>query len=247
MKKHILTVLLFSFAALAVAQEQVAATDDAGPAQSPQLDSVHVAAVRDPLLRPYKTMLKGLEAFDRLKTMAPDATLRFLLTTTANQSNPAALSLRIANDNSSVNVPIAPDSTFSLPRLPEMMDGDADLLLNARKGSVRWRPDIRTPNLSPTIRRLGDLRLECEVRWVIEKDELTFVQRNYFRMVGGPCTSSRVSTHFISAQPIVSASLVQGERRLALKTAFGGYAYLPPIHDQTWSNEALVELTLRTH
>ena len=246
MKKDTLFVLLLMSAFPAIAQESTPVTaNDASMTTSDQSATVQVTAVRDPLLRPYKTMLKGLDAFDKFHAMAPDAALRFLLIAPADATNGKALTLRIADDTSSVSVPVETDQTFALPRLPEMVDRNADLVLNAKRGTLRWRPDIRTPDLSPTTRRLGDLRLECEVRWVIEKDELSFVQRNYFRMVGGPCSAASIATHFISAQPMVSAVLTEGERKLALKIAYGGYAYIPPLHDKTWSNDARVELTLR--
>ncbi len=188
---------------------------------------VAVPGVRDPALKSYQHMLKGLDAFDSHKAFAPQADLRFRLIRQSD-APPTPFTLRIANDEESVTVPVASDDRFELPRVASLASADAELILNAKKGTVRWRPDVRSPDVPPDARRLGDLRLECAVRWGVERDELSFVQRSFFRMVGGPCTSGAVAVYFLLPRAALSATLVQGERRLKLTLAHGGRSFPAP-------------------
>jgi hypothetical protein len=216
--------------------------DDADAGKAPAV--VTVSSVRDPELKSYRTLLKSYAVVEELKALAPAADFRFLLLPPPGA--PARdLSLRIADAENSVNVPVGQDQTFALPRLPAFENSDAELLLNVKKGQARWRPLVRTPGLPADTRRLGDLRLECEIRWVVERDELSFAKRNLFRALGGPCHSNRVSTHFITPRPLASATLVEGERHAALPVENGGYTFVPPLHDKSLGNDAQVRLVYK--
>lgn len=205
---------------------------------------VTVSSVRDPELKSYRTMLKSYGAVEAFKALAPNADFRFLLL--PPPGTPARdLSLRIANADDTVAVPVAQDNSFALPRLPAFETSDAELLLNVKKGGARWRPQVTTPGLPPDTRRLGDLRLECEIRWVVERDELSFAKRTLFRTLGGPCGSKNVSTHFITRRPLASATLIDGERSVALAVANGGYTFVPPLHDKSFGHDALIQLVYK--
>jgi hypothetical protein len=205
---------------------------------------VTVSSVRDPELKSYRTLLKSYKVVDQFRALAPGADFRFVL-----RPPPGApakdLSLRIADGANSVHVPVAEDNTFELPRLAAFENADAELLLNVKKGQARWRPLVRTPGLAPDTRRLGDLRLECEIRWAVEYDELPFVKRNVFRALGGPCHSGKVTVHFGVSRPLASATMVDGERRRELRLDDGGYSFIPPLHDDAFDNEALVQLVYK--
>ncbi|MFC5549627.1 hypothetical protein [Massilia aerilata] len=234
MKRYLLPLLVLASAAMPVHADD---TDKAPPV-------VKVSSVRDPELKSYRTMLKSYSVVEEFKALAPNADFRFLLL--PPPGTPAKdLSLRIANADDSVPVPVAKDNSFALPRLPAFETTDAELLLNVKKGGARWRPQVTTPGLPPDTRRLGDLRLECEIRWVVERDELSFARRTLFRTLGGPCGSKNVSTHFITQRPLASATLIDGERRVALAVANGGYTFVPPLHDKTLGNDALVQLVYK--
>ena len=58
---------------------------------------------------------------------------------------------------------VAPDHTFSLERREAALKENATVMPNRKAGTMTWRAEIRTPGLPPDTRRLGDLRLECEV------------------------------------------------------------------------------------
>jgi hypothetical protein len=212
--------------------------------QEDRTSVVNVSSVRDPELKSYRTLMKSYGVVEQFRALAPGADFRFVLLPPPG-SVAKDLSLRIADGENSVHVPVAPDNTFELPRLPAFDKADAELLLNVKKGGARWRPQVRTPGLAPDMRRLGDLRLECQIRWAVEYEELPFMRRNLFRALGGPCTSARVLTHFISPRQLASATLVDGERKKNLWVENGGYTFIPPLHDTSFGNDALVQLVYK--
>lgn len=73
------------------------------------------------------------------------------------------LRLRLAGDTQSVDLPIDDAFTFELPRSQPFLDDNADLELSKPKTGYRWQPDIHSAGVPQGMRRLGDLRLECEV------------------------------------------------------------------------------------
>jgi hypothetical protein len=238
MKRLLLPLMLLACGAMPAHADDT----DANAAKAPAV--VTVSSVRDPELKSYRTMLKSYGVVDEFKALAPGADFRFVLLPPPGTAS-KDLSLRIANADDSVTVPVGQDNSFALPRLPAFENTDAELLLNVKKGGARWRPQVITPGLPPDTRRLGDLRLECEIRWVVERDELSFAKRTLFRTLGGPCHSKNVLTHFITRRPLASATLVDGEHRHPLLLDNGGYTFIPPLHDTAIGNDALVQLVYK--
>jgi hypothetical protein len=116
------------------------------PAAEPA-QQVAVAGSKDPDWKPYRKMLDGPDAFSRYHSLAPKAELKFILRPQQPNLALADLQLRIVGDNVSIDVPIADDATFSVPRDEAAARDDADFRLNSKKGLFRWRPDIHTPRL----------------------------------------------------------------------------------------------------
>jgi len=205
---------------------------------------VEVSGTKDPELKPYRTMIKGLDAFEKNSHLAPNATFRFILKTQRRDTPIQGTALRIAGETVSIPVEIAGDGTFTLTRNALAEEENADLMLNRKKASMRWRPYIRSTTLLPNQLRLGDLRLECEILWAIEYDETSFFVRNLFRLAGGACNSSRISNGMIIPN-LLSATLVFGERRLkivdATKDKFRDWLE-PPLYDKSWNDDTIIEL-----
>lgn len=202
--------------------------------------SVQISATRDPELKSYRQLLKGLNAYDAHLARAPDSVFRFLLIPQKPDVSLHDVGLRIVSDDSSIPIPVANDGGFTLPRDEKAEAGNADLLTNQKKGSFRWRPEVRSAGLTANTRRLGDLRLECEIRWAVEYDELPFLRRNMFRAAGGPCHSSMITVIYSSPFKSGAATLVSGERRMALTLTADGQRYSVPLHEQSWSDDAVI-------
>lgn len=207
------------------------------------LTAVTVAAVRDPDWKRYPAFSAGVAFFDAERGAAPGASLRFRLLTRDGALPPGRLDLRIATDAQSVAVDVGPDGRFDLPRLGWALEGDAELLSNQRRGSTRWRPDIRSQAVPAGFRRLGDLRLECRVRWTIERADVPALMRKVFDSAGGPCLSRDVLVDFF-ADGLIGRIVVEtaaGDRPLpCARAASGGRKYYPPINDQSLGDEVLL-------
>lgn len=213
------------------------------------VQSVSVSGTKDPDWKPYRKMLDGLDAFDAHHALAPQASLNFLLRPQQPNLKLDNLTLRIVGDHTSIDVPIAADYTFSLPRDEAAARDDADLRLNTKKGLFRWRPLVLTPGLPPNTRRLGDLRLECEVRWAVDKFDLSFLKLTFLTPLGGACHSSRARIFYVAAAPIASVTLVSGTRRESLPAErmdpHDNQRYSPPLYDADWPDDTLVLLELQ--
>ncbi|MGW8390670.1 hypothetical protein [Pseudoduganella sp. HUAS MS19] len=212
--------------------------------------SVEVQGVKNPDMKSYRAVVAGLDAFEEHHALAPAVPeLRFRLAAREGQEQTAgdALYLRIVGNGDPVPVPIARDGTFSLPRVQSAIDDDADLILNRKKGVLKGYPDIRTPGLPENVRRLGDLRLECQVMIAIAKKEMGLMMKlfvNTVTMTSNWCAMSfdkkKVRFSFRSLRPLEGAEIVDGGRRERIETS--DFSYRSPIGESDWSNEARIEL-----
>lgn len=194
--------------------------------------------VRNPPLKPYRQMLKGLDAFEAQHQLAPQAPLRFILVPEVERVAFGTITLTITGPGTSIAVPVAHDGGFTLPRDDKAAADNADLVLNRKKDVLRWRADIHTPGVPDNARRLGDLRLECEIGWAVTKDDTPFFLRGAVGLLGGPCHSPRAHPNYLPPHPALSATLVSGERQVALPLHMGTFS--PPYGDASWNDDTLV-------
>lgn len=248
-------VFLFSRAALATgllcgSQAASAGTQADAPAEAPAEtgQSIHINSIRNPELKSYRVMAAGLDAFDDYHALAPGAReVRFKLVAGSRAPADAMqdLALRIAGNETSIALPLAADGSFTLPRSAQADSEDADLVTNKKKGNYRWQPSIHSDGVPAGMRRLGDLRLQCQVTIAIAKKEIPF----WIRTLVGTllrttdwCASEQLKMHTRSDQAIASATLLDGERRIALKVEKEGRAFLSPIGDTRYGDDTLIEL-----
>jgi hypothetical protein len=196
------------------------------------LPSVEVRALRDPVEKSYRKIVKGMEVFEQRRNLAPGASLRFKLLPRNRETDMQGIALGIVSDNVSIPVPVAADRTFALERVPQALEEDAVVTPNRRAGSLTWRTEIRTPGLPAGTRRLGDLRLECLVG--IEAD-LVSDFRPFFGHIArllrprDYCNQREVHYLFFAERPLFSVTLVAGNRRevLAVDQLYAGISRNP--------------------
>lgn len=210
--------------------------------------AVEVSGVRNPELRSYRNIVAGLDAFEEHHALAPNAPeLRFRLRPKRGQpplEKGEPLSVRIVGNGEPVVLPVAADDTFTVPRLQSALDDNADMILNRRKGLVDGMPQVRTPGLPDNVRRLGDVRLECQVLTAIGKREMGFMLRAAISTVmfsGNWCGQRRAQFWFSASRPLQSAVIRENGREGEVKVQ--KWSFLPPVGDDSWSNEALIELS----
>jgi hypothetical protein len=224
----------------------VFAQDAAAPEPAPE--KVEVSALRHPDLHKYRSLVAGLDAFEEYHALAPAAPeLRFVIKAPRHAKvadNLDNLTLRLVGEGEPISVPLAPDHTFTLPRIQSALDEDAELVLNRKKGAVTGRPLVVTPGLAANVRRLGDMRLECRVIVGIAKKEIGLLATgaiNTLLLTTDWCSSSHLSWGDDAPSDLESAIIRDGNRSAELHVRGRGYSV--PLNDRTWSNDALIELT----
>ena len=233
------------------------------------LPPVEISAMRDPVSKSYRRIMRGIDEFERRRNLAPGASLRFKLLPRQRDTDMAAISLRIAGQTLAVDIPVAADNTFTVPRSIRALEEDAIVVPNRKSGSMTWRADIRTPGLPPNTRRLGDLRLECLVGMesglisnhppsVLAEIARLFEERRR-------CDQREPRYLFFADRALWSVTLVHGSRRqvLSVDQLYAGVsrhpmtqgdlqhcdcevlldrAYFAPLGDASWPDDTWLEL-----
>lgn len=241
-------------AGMAAAQDQAAAPADV-PAQDvvPSKDQegvVHVNALRKPEMHAYRAIVAGMDKFDQLHAMAPAVPrLVFVARSRGNGGAPltgAAPTAKLYADGFSLPLPLDDTLQFTVPRNQQAWDRKAELVLSRKRREVMVWPDIRTPGLADNQRRLGDVRLECQVLIAVAKEEAPFyivAMVNTLILTTDWCSFMKDKDRTWSvAMPskLASATLRDGERVETLRVS--GREFHVPIGDTSLSNDALIEV-----
>ena len=240
---------------------------ETGAAATAVLPTVEARALRDPVEKSYRKIVKGMDLFERRHSLAPNASLRFKLLPRSRDTDMRGIALSIVGETVTIPVAVAADNTFTLERSKRALDEDAVVAPNRRARSMTWRTDIRTPGLPPNTRRLGDLRLECLVG--IEADLISnvrsFIGRIADALLGHYCDQREPHYLFFAERPLFSVTLVAGSRReiLSVDQLYAGISsepmtpsdldycdcqvlldrtYYAPLGDPSWPDDTLIVL-----
>jgi hypothetical protein len=232
-------------------------------AQDDEVQKVPVNGVKNPEMKSYRAITKGLDMFDSQHDLAPAVPqVRFRIlaknnkgqcigwcNSTANSVPGASeqFSLRLAGDDVSVPVPVSADGYFSVPRSDALYDANADLIFNQKKGSYKMSVEVRTPGLPDNVRRLGDLRLQCKVEVAIIKEEIPFwvialansvlLSRDWCMATMG---KEMPDFAFFSPAALASATITHGARSEKVHT--GTHSFKIKLADKSWPDDALIHL-----
>lgn len=235
-----------------------------------QDDAVVVTALRNPVSKSYRRMIEGMEHFEKRHHLAPEASLRFKLLPRKPGTRMDDINLQVAADTRAIPLRVAEDRTFELERDLKLLKQDAKVMPDRKAGTMTWRADVRTPGLPPDTRRLGDLRLECEVG--MKAGLVSDYPPSFFGWLDelfpqGPAYCRREAPRylFFAERPVFGVTLVHGDRREALSVdrLYAGAtknpdwkkklpycdceslidrAYFVPLGDASWPDDTLVVL-----
>ena len=252
---------------LALAMACAAAWPQKRPDALPSV-TISAKANRDPVEKSYRQMIRGMDLFERRRALAPDAPLRFKLLPRNRDTDMRNIRLDVVGNSVEMRVPVAADDTFVLQRDRLALAEDAKVTPDRKTGSMTWRTEIRTPGQPPQTRRLGDLRLECEVGMEagLVSNNRSLLERIFGARWDTPdyCKQKEPRYLFFSDQPLFSVSLVAGPRRETLPVAqlYAGASddpkineelrycdcevlldrsYFLPLGDPSWPDDTLVE------
>lgn len=174
----------------------------------------------DSVEKSYRKMVRGMDHFEQARAaLAPNATLRFKLLPRKPGTGMDNIVLEVIGSTFAYEVPIAPDHTFVLQRDPKALREDAVVSPNRRRLSMTWRTEIRTPGLPAHTRRLGDLRLECQVGMeagLISNSGPIARIADLFTDDKSYCERKQPKYLFFAERPLFSVTLVDGTRREVL-------------------------------
>lgn len=191
MKKVFLLVLLVAVgvAEAAFGQENQADGD---------ILKVEVSGQRGIEFRSYAQLRKGLIAYREKSELAPNSELYFTLIPKSNRYSVDGLSMRLASDDKSIPISIDASGRFQLPYLELKSEDEFDLILNRAKGQFVIKPFVKSANLPEDVKRMGDLRLECEVRWAVERPDVSIVFSTFVKLFSSdnPCISKIIKVYF---------------------------------------------------
>ncbi|MRW90648.1 hypothetical protein GJ699_11675 [Duganella sp. FT80W] len=226
---------------------------------SGETEVVNVIGTRDPAMRTYRSVFRGLDAFEEHRQLAPNAVLRFRFAhkatvlkpgTVANklEAGPAAsyadgLLLRLASDDVSIPITVDADGRFDIPRSQAAYDADATFVLNKRNGLFTYYPDIRTPGLPENVRRLGDLRLECFVWQAVAQEEISMVTKLMLKALfrsSDLCSKRNFRLGMPAYGQLARVTIRDGAGRGEF--SFDSTTYSAPIGPGDFSDDALIEL-----
>jgi hypothetical protein len=227
------------------------------------------APARDPVEKSYRDMIRGMDLFERQRPqMAPNATLRFKLLRRKPGTDMDHILLEVVGATFAYPIAIAPDHTFTLRRDPKAWQEDAVVSPNRRRLTLTWRTDIRTAGLPPNSRRLGDLRLECQVGLeaglVSNSNPILARIKGLFTDPKGYCERKDAKYLFFADRPLWSVALKSGARREILPIdqlyaeasddpglkydlpycdceVLVDRTYFLPLGDRSWPDDTLVE------
>lgn len=237
---------------------------------SPTLPPVTISAKanRDPVEKSYRKMIRGMDLFEKQRSMSPNASLRFKLLPRRRETDMNRIEMEVIGSTVAFEVPVAPDHTFTLERNQKAFDENAQVIPNRKRQTMTWRTEIRTPGLPPNTRRLGDLRLECQVGMEagLVSNSTNVVGRLARVILDTPAYCDRkVPLYlFFSDRPLFSVALVAGQRReiLAIDKLYATASddpglnndlpycdcevlidrtYILPLGDRSWPDDTLVE------
>lgn len=232
-------------------------------------DAVTVTALRTPVDKSYRRMVAGMDLFAKRRQLAPAASLRFKLLPRHRGTRMENIELEMVGDSFALPLQVAPDHTFALQRHSTGLRENASVRPNRKAGTMTWRAEIRTPGLPPHTRRLGDLRLECEVGMearLISNSPRSFLGSIEQLFPEGPdyCHRDVPRYLFFADRPLWSVTMVAGARRevLSVDRLYGGAsrdpkwkedlpycdcevlmdrAYFLPLGERSWPDDTLVQ------
>ena len=207
-----------------------------------QLPWVEVSDTANPTHVAYRNLLNGKVAFKEYRAYAPRAELRFVVQPQSPGEILSGLTVSIVGAEMNLPLQLDKDGIFELPRLEELTATGTTVVVNRREGTIRLRPSIHSQSAAVDGRRIGDLRLECEITWAMEKDELSFLARGVLKLIGGLCGSSQSKVSFRVAKKLLGANLLLGDRKSVVPIDKTGYAFSPPLHDRSWPDDAIIAL-----
>ena len=206
-------------------------------------DEVLVNASKSPFSIDAKALRRAAAVFDKDRSLAPEAPLRFRAVDYTPKAEP--LRIWIERDDDVETVAVGADGLLSLPQFA-FADGTR-LHANRSEEALTLTPEILSPGTALHTRRLGDLRLQCRVDLALRIYEEPLYVRALMPPVSMVCNSKNFGYGVYTGFQVESAEIrgadaykaVRGDKSKTISMR-GGYA--APLGDRSISDDAIIEL-----
>lgn len=205
-----------------------------------EFQEVEVVGLRDPFRLTANEVAAGLAVLRRERpSLAPQGTAYLEIgdATSATDSKRLRLKLVPADGGEPITVSSDAEGRFALPDVP----AGYTLFTNRRNASARPMIAVYSPGTSPRDRRVGDLRLECDVWWAMIRGRVNFAVR---AMLGNPCTSKRFAKYNDADGAIAQAVVVWSTAARPVELSRNRRRYRSPVFDRSLPADARVQITL---
>jgi hypothetical protein len=206
---------------------------------------VVVSSMKDAYRTAYGNIQKALGAQHDNPQLAPQARVRWMLYAKDGRPLVQPPPIAIAGSNGQIAVVPDGDGGFELPATVTGLGTDVELRIGVRRGEMRLVPLVETGGIDASSRRLGDLRLECEMTWRLEYEEIPMLARAAIKLIGSPCRSKNFGMPVPVRRRLASASIAREGRATELKLTRRGMAFFAPLHDDGLDNDTPVMLAYR--
>lgn len=207
--------------------------------QEESTPQVEILAIKNPDRLSARSFLNALDAREKYRSLAPDAAIGFRLTPKQrSEIKLSTLSLRFISTDNETPIEITDRGYFTVDKNVLKNNGDAEFVVSAKSGSTKFSSVVRSQHLQENEKRMGDLRLQCEMDWALIKDDAPLLIRTTFSLAGGLCHSKKIAVSYVEDKQFVSISIEEGERKIALYRGGSTDHYAPPLYDQSWGNDA---------
>lgn len=214
-------------------------------AQNEIFSTVVIEGLKNPATQSYAKLLRGIDAFRLNHNLSPNAELRFQLVDRTVTTVP--LRIKVESIEKSIQIPIQPDGFFSIPTPAEFGSREGDIVSNRRAGDLLVRVVVRSPGSTDSSYRFGDVRLHCEVRWAMDKEDASLILRAIDATSTGVCKTPRVRwSEVMMVGRLIGAELVENGTRVKIPVDQLKNSFSPPLSDQSWSNNATLHFTFET-
>lgn len=189
----------------------------------------------------FSDLWNGYKVFIKARASAPHASLKFFVEDTSASPAMPPLEIKFETGDSYYEVRVNEDGYFTLPGTNAIDAAGSLMLANRKQGTVRIHPIVRTSGDGSASTHLGELRLECEVSWAIQKGSAPLYIRSAFFLGGRACHSKNISMQFYSPEKLKSITMSSDDRTRTLGAGRNQHDYWPPIYDKSWPDSTVVD------
>lgn len=172
---------------------------------------------------------------------APNSALFFETDTDARRAGLTVSSLRLLAGGRSLAISADAQGRFTLSGLS---DDKWAIVGPCHDGALPISPLVLSPGTNEADRRLGDMRLQCDVGWAIAEQQVSLAA-GAFRRVAGTCKGTRAALHAGSPRPIARADVVTGAVMRPVRVSADGLRYSVPLGDGKMPDSAHVRFRFR--